>query len=60
MPFLNRASFALLGALVAGAWRVPPPVVIALAALFGLSHGHENRSALTPEVAACLFMPGWP
>jgi urease accessory protein len=58
VPMLNRASFALLGALVAGAWRLPLPVMAGLAALFGLSHGYENGSALTPEVAAHLFVPG--
>jgi urease accessory protein len=58
VPLLNRASFALLGALVAGAWRLPLPVMTGLAALFGLSHGYENGSALTPEAAAYLFVPG--
>ena len=58
VPVLNRASFALLGALVAGAWRLPLPLMAGLAALFGLSHGYENGSALTPEVAAHLFVPG--
>jgi urease accessory protein len=58
VPVLNRASFALLGALVACAWRLPLPVVIGLAALFGLSHGYENGSALTPEVVVQLFVPG--
>jgi urease accessory protein len=58
VPLLNRASFALLGALVAGAWRLPLPAMTGLAALFGLSHGYENGSALTPEAAAYLFVPG--
>ena len=58
VPLNNRSSFALLGALVAGAWRLPLSLVIALAALFGLSHGYENGSAMTPEVAAHLFLPG--
>ena len=58
VPVLNLASFAVLGALVAGAWRLPLPVLIALAALFGLSHGYENGMAVTPDVAAHLFVPG--
>ena len=58
VPLLNKASFALLGALVAGAWPLPLPVVVALAALFGLSHGWENGAAMTPETAAHLFVPG--
>ena len=58
VPVVNQASFALLGALVAGAWRLPLPGVIALAALFGLSHGYANGNAMTPEVAAHLFVPG--
>ena len=58
VPVLNRTSFVLLGVLVAGAWRLPLPVLAGLAALFGLSHGYENGSALTPEVAAHLFVPG--
>jgi urease accessory protein len=39
IPVVNSASFAVLGALVAGAWRLPVAVVVGLAALFGLSHG---------------------
>ena len=33
-------------------------MLIALAALFGLSHGYENGMAVTPDVAAHLFVPG--
>jgi urease accessory protein len=58
VSLLNKASFALLGALVAGAWRLPLPAVGGLAALFGLSHGYENGMAMTPDVAAHLFVPG--
>ena len=58
VPVLNSASFALLGALVAGAWRLPVAVVVGLAALFGFSHGYENGMAVTPDVAAHLFVPG--
>lgn len=58
VPVLNKTSFVLLGILVAGAWRLPLPAVAGLAALFGLSHGYENGSAMTPDVAAHLFVPG--
>lgn len=57
-PVLSRTSFVLLGALVAGAWRLPLPMMAGLAGLFGLSHGYENGSAMTPDVAAHLFVPG--
>jgi urease accessory protein len=57
-PLLNKTSFALLGVLVAGAWRLPLLAVAGLAALFGLSHGYENGMAMTHDVAAHLFVPG--
>jgi urease accessory protein len=57
-PLLNKTSFALLGGLVAAAWRLPLPAVGGLAALFGLSHGYENGMAMTPDMAAHLFVPG--
>lgn len=55
---LNHVSFVVLGLLLATAWRMPLALLIALGLLFGLSHGYENGSALTPEVAAHLFVPG--
>jgi urease accessory protein len=58
VPVVNTASFVLLGALVAGAWRLPLSAMVGLAALFGLSHGYQNGSAMTPRVAAHLFVPG--
>jgi urease accessory protein len=54
----NDVSFAVLGLLVAAAWRVPLALLIMLGALFGLSHGYENGRAITPETAAHLFVLG--
>jgi urease accessory protein len=58
VPVVNTASFVLLGALVAGAWHLPLSAMVGLAALFGLSHGYQNGNAMTPGVAAHLFVPG--
>lgn len=58
VPLVNLLSFALLGGLVAAAWPLPLAAVIGLSTLFGLSHGYESGLALTPEVAAHLFVPG--
>ena len=55
---LNNVSFAVLGLLVAAAWRLPLALLIALGALFGLSHGYENGRAMTPETATHLFILG--
>jgi urease accessory protein len=54
----NDLSFAVLGLLVAAAWRLPLALLIVLGALFGLSHGYENGRAITPETAAHLFVLG--
>jgi hydrogenase/urease accessory protein HupE len=54
----NDVSFAVLGQLVAAAWRVPQALLMAIGALFGLSHGYENGRAITPETAAHLFVLG--
>jgi hydrogenase/urease accessory protein HupE len=58
MRVLNAVSFVVLGLLVAAAWRLPLPVLIALGALFGVSHGYENGRAMTPETATHLFVLG--
>ncbi|MGH6897255.1 MAG: HupE/UreJ family protein [Geminicoccaceae bacterium] len=55
---LNHVSFVVLGLLLAAAWRLPLALLIALGALFGLSHGYENGRAMTAETAAHLFVPG--
>jgi urease accessory protein len=58
IPVLNAVSFVVLGLLVAAAWRLPLPLLIALGVLFGVSHGYENGRAMTPQTAAHLFILG--
>jgi hydrogenase/urease accessory protein HupE len=58
MGILNGASFVVLGLLVAAGRRLPLPLLIALGALFGLSHGYENGRAMGPGTAIHLFVPG--
>ena len=58
MRLLNAISFVVFGLLVATAWRVPLLVLIALGALFGISHGYENGRAMAPDTATHLFVLG--
>jgi urease accessory protein len=58
MGILNAASFIVLGLLLAAALRLPLPVLIALGALFGISHGYENGRAMAPDTAVHLFVLG--
>jgi hydrogenase/urease accessory protein HupE len=58
MGILNGASFVVLGLLVAAGRRLPLPLLIALGAMFGLSHGYENGRAMGPDTAIHLFVPG--
>lgn len=58
MSLLNAASFVALGLLVAAGLRLPLPVLIALGAVFGLSHGYENGRAMVPGTAVHLFILG--
>jgi hydrogenase/urease accessory protein HupE len=58
MALLNTASFVVLGLLVAAALRLPLPVLIALGAVFGISHGYENGRAVAPDAAVYLFVLG--
>jgi urease accessory protein len=58
MGFLNAASFVVLGLLVAAGWRLPLTLLIALGAVFGLSHGYENGRAMMPDAAVHLFVLG--
>jgi urease accessory protein len=55
---LNAASFVALGLLVAAGRRLPLTLLIALGAVFGLSHGYENGRAMGPDTAFHLFVPG--
>lgn len=56
--FINIVSALVLGALIAACVAFPVPVYIALAVLFGLSHGYANGSAITPQTKPYLFIPG--
>jgi urease accessory protein len=43
---------------VAAGWRLPLTLLIALGAVFGLSHAYENGRAIGPDTAVHLFVPG--
>jgi urease accessory protein len=58
MGVLNAASFVVLGLLLAAALRLPLPVLIALGAVFGISHGYDNGRAMAPDTAVHLFVLG--
>lgn len=58
MAGFNAASFVVLGLLVAAAWRLPLPVLVALGALFGITHGYENGRAMAQDTAVHLFILG--
>ena len=58
MGLLNATSFVVLGLLLAAAWRLPLPVLIALGAVFGISHGYENGRAMGSDTAVHLFVLG--
>jgi urease accessory protein len=55
---VNILSALMLGALIAAAFPLPVPVYLALALVFGLSHGYANGSAITPLIKPYLFIPG--
>jgi urease accessory protein len=57
VPILNRASFVVLGGLVAGAWRLPAGAALSLVAAAGLFHGWENSGAI-PVGRRLLFGAG--
>jgi hydrogenase/urease accessory protein HupE len=58
MAVLNAASFVVLGLLVAAALRLPLPVLIALGAVFGISHGYGNGRAMAPDTTVYIFVLG--
>jgi hydrogenase/urease accessory protein HupE len=58
MRFLNAASFVALGLLVAAGRRLPLPLLVALGAVFGLSHGYENGRAEGRRPPCTLFVLG--
>lgn len=55
---LNLAVTAALGALVATAWRLPGPALMALAAVGGLGLGWASGSDAGPGINRWLFAPG--
>lgn len=55
---VNRASFVVIGALVAAAWPVPRPLLILISLLFGLTHGYENGAGMTPGLSWHLYALG--
>jgi urease accessory protein len=55
---LNTASFIVVGALVASAWRLPPWASAGLGLVFGISHGYENGLAMTEQTNVTLFVAG--
>ena len=58
VDFTNILSALILGGLIAAAFPLPSPVYLALALVFGLSHGYANGTAITPLVKPYLFIPG--
>jgi urease accessory protein len=53
--YVNAASFIVLGGLGALARRLPPWPLAAAAAVFGLTHGYANGSAMRPEMLVVNF-----
>ena len=58
LPWVNGASFVVLGGLVAIARRLPVWVLAAIAGMFGLSHGYANGAAMRPEMVVLNFDAG--
>jgi urease accessory protein len=55
---VDRASFVILGLLVALGRRLPEGLLAGLAMLFGVSHGYENGLAMSADSLPHLFGPG--
>jgi urease accessory protein len=58
VTFANLLSGAVLGGLVAVAWKIPTPLFWAMAAMFGLTHGFANGEAVTGNIRWYVFIPG--
>ena len=56
--WVNRASFVIVGLLVASAWRLPTALLVALGAVFALTHGYENGTAVGEGAKLHLFAFG--
>jgi urease accessory protein len=54
----NIASALVFGALIAAAFPLPTMAYVALALVFGLSHGYANGLAITTPIKPYLFIPG--
>jgi urease accessory protein len=54
---INILSALILGALIAAAFPLPVPIHLALALVFGLSHGYANGTAIAPPIKPYLFIP---
>ncbi len=55
--WINLASLLLLGGFVALRWT-PPPVLMGLGTVFGLTHGIANGVEIVDPVKPWLFIPG--
>jgi len=58
VALVNILSAVLLGILVAAAWRLPLTLFYGITALFGLSHGFANGTAMSEGLKPYLFIPG--
>jgi urease accessory protein len=57
-PAITVALIAMTGLAVAAAVRLPLPVLLGLAAVMGLVHGHQNGQAMTTTTDHLLFIAG--
>lgn len=55
---LNVGSLAVIGGLVAAAWRLPAALLYTLALGFGAMHGYANGAALPPDLSPPIFVLG--
>jgi urease accessory protein len=58
VPAAAVALIAITGLSVAAAARLPLPVLLGLAAVMGLVHGHQNGQAMTVTTDHLLFISG--
>lgn len=58
VALVNILSVLVLGALIALYRPLPRALLIGLAVLFALTHGHANGEAITGGVRAYIFIPG--
>jgi urease accessory protein len=58
VAFVNILSVLVLGALIALCRPLPRALLLALAMVFGLTHGHANGEAIAGAVRAYVFIPG--